>query len=199
MSTDETDTLLVECIKLINRTATFGVGVSCDMQEVASLFPKTLPIFHRVYPMCCYLAMEMLSGIAKAHGYIDGIAYCFESGQQSEGLARIFIQKLVAVPEVGADLLHVSDSFASKNDVVQLQAADLIAWEWRKWWEESVERRRQGHPNPRTMRKSLIALLSYGTGSKSEYNTKRFHLTHLEGEPLRDYAEKIIALHLVEG
>ena len=93
------------------------------------------------------------------------------------------MRAVVKNPDVKSRYRYAGDSFLPKSEAVPLQAADMLAYEWAKFRDETVER------SIRAPRKSLIALL--GT------NIKRYTGAHIEGTPLRKYMRQIEELGLL--
>jgi hypothetical protein len=79
---------------------------------------------------------------------------------------------------------YSSHAFQPKPSLGALQAADLFAWEWAKFYDETVEQ------DLRPMRASLLALL--------KKHPRRFQVTHITGEPLRRYMDQFRRLGLAQ-
>ena len=77
---------------------------------------------------------------------------------------------------------HSGDAFLPKSDAIPLQASDMLAWEWAKCRDETIER------PIRPMRKSLLALL--------QYDPKQYSLNHITGAPLKKFLAQITQLGL---
>lgn len=192
ISAAEAGRLIQGAIEIINRRACFGVAVSCNVVEMSQLLPKWIDGFQGAYPVCCYLAMLMLGDQVKRAGSQERISYYFEAGHALQPEAQRFLSAVSSTPFLKEDHRYLSHGFASKKDVVQLQSADILAWEWAKYWDETAIQRK------RTMRRSLAAILSSGSANPSEPNNERMKYTHLEGQRLREYAEKVKALGLLQ-
>lgn len=101
--------------------------------------------------------MVAVGHFLKSIGSADRATYIFEAGHPNEGVARDFIRRVIQNPDVKESYRHSGDAFLPKADAVPLQAADMLAWEWAKFRDETLE---QGI---RPIRKSLRALFE-GTG-----------------------------------
>jgi len=112
------------------------------------------------------------------------VTYVFEAGHPSEPEARDFIKRAIVSPEVKSSYRHNGDSFLAKPDAVPLQAADLLAWEWAKCRDETLE---QGI---RPLRKSLRALF--------ESAPKRYKVAHITGPPLVRFMTAVRELGLFQ-
>jgi hypothetical protein len=184
----ESDRLIKAAIKIITSRISFGVAVSCELPEIDVLLPKWMQGFEHAYPVCCHLAMTVLGHQVIESGHDDEIAYFFETGDQYSGAAHRFMARTDDVLELKQSFRHRSHTFVDKGDALPLQAADVLAWEWTKYRDETVNRR------IRKMRRSLAALLSVNR----EYDSIRYRVAHLTGEPLRSYAAKVTALGLLQ-
>jgi hypothetical protein len=178
-----------EAVKIITARISWGVAVSCDISEMDGLLPKHISGFEHAYPVCCHMAMTMLGMLVTDRAMNEQIAYFFETGHEFEGRARRFIEYMAKVPDEIKTSRHCADAWVAKDAALPLQAADMLVWEWGKYWDET---RTKGK---RPMRKSLIALLTDGSG-KPQYS-KRYRVTHLTGEPLRNAMDGVRRLELI--
>lgn len=85
-------------------------------------------------------------------------------------------------PELKEAYRHTSHTFIESDKAWALQAADVLAWEWTKFMDETVTSRK------RKMRKSLEALL--GVNNKPDPRYKGLHLT---GETLKWFVDNVSA------
>jgi hypothetical protein len=77
-------------VKIINAYASYAVCVSCDLDEIEQLAPKSamkeseiyLAGFRRAYTVCCHLTMFSLGKVLRENNGRPAIAYFFESGDQ---------------------------------------------------------------------------------------------------------------------
>ena len=183
---DQTDqrNLICEAVKIINRRITGGFAVSCNLHEVDSLSPKWMRGFSHAYPILCHLAMTSVGMLLEKIHSSDRVTYIFESGHPREIEARDFIRNALRSKELLESYRHSGDAFLPKADAIPLQAADLLAWEWAKFRDETLEHR------IRPIRKALQALM----GNKLE----RYEGTHVTGEPLRVFMAKVRELGLLQ-
>jgi hypothetical protein len=169
----ECDRLLKEAIKIIKCRMTLGVVVSCDVHDVDRLSPKFVVGFGHAYPVCCHLVMGTAGGWVKQNRPGEKITFVFESGHEFEREANRFLSSAIDTPDVKDFYQYSGHAFLPKCDAVPLQAADLLAWEWTKFKDETHDRK------IRPLRKSLYALID---GSLDRYKT-----AHLNKEPLKRY------------
>ena len=189
VSSSETGELLRKGVASINEHASFLVAVSCNVHEMSSLLPYWIRGFEGAYPVCCHMAMTMLGEVAGASSAID---YVFEEGHQHQAQAAAFMARVADVPQLKSAYQHHGHQFCSKRDGVLAETADLLAWEWGKYWDETAITQK------RKMRKSLISLVTGGSMDAQTYDTKRVKVTHLTGEPLQRFCEQVSRLGLLQ-
>jgi len=188
IGTPEAGELLKSAVKIINGRISFGVSVSCNTQELNSLLPTWIQGFEHAYPVCCHLAMLFLGTHIGDNFRGEEIAYFFETGDDYSASAHKFMQRITQMPVLKDKCLYHSHSFIEKKDALSLQAADIWAWEWAKYWDETA------FTHSRKMRKSLVALIA----KNGALDSKRHKITYLKGDPLKRWAEGIKALGLLE-
>jgi hypothetical protein len=184
ISAEEQHRLIVEAVKIVNRRITAGFAVSCNIREVELLSPKWIRGFRHAYALCCHLSMVAVGTFLAKTGNEERVNYVFESGHPHEAEARDFMRHVVQNPDVKESYRHSGDAFLSKADAVPLQAADMLAWEWAKFRDETLEQQR------RPIRKSLLSLFAS--------NLKLYSGAHVTGEPLAKFMLKIRELGLIQ-
>jgi hypothetical protein len=173
----ERDRMLCEAVNIINRRITLGVAISCHTHEVDAISAKFVRGYGHAYPLCCHLAMsDAVIGLNEA-GYQGNIAYVFEAGHAHEAEARDFVKVAALNDELRSMFRYHSDAFIPKSDAVPLQAADLLAWEWAKCQDETIEQ------PIRHVRKSLKSLFLHAP--------KRYKVAHCTGDMLKEYMHNI--------
>jgi len=183
ISNQERDRLIREAVKLINKRISFGVAISVNVSEINSLSPKWIQGFGHAYPVCCHFAMAGIGTALEKAEYADDVAYFFEAGHAYESEARRFLTHVTSkAGPLKAYYRHRSDTFAPKTDAVPLQAADMLAWEWTKCQDETIEQRM------RPVRRSLRALV--------ESNVSRYTVLHFTGPLLARYLRTVRDLGL---
>lgn len=190
ISLKESARLIREAIAIINERASFGVAISCHLAEIEPLLPKWIRGFEGAYPVCCHIAMTALGHLVRQKN--ECAAYFFESGHKHQARAHDFMSRTLDTPELRESYRHYSHTFADKSNVALLQTADVLAWEWAKYIDETVL------TPQRPMRKSLGALLTQGTFDPNGFDTERFKLSHITGEPLKNFVRQVEALGLLQ-
>jgi hypothetical protein len=178
----ERDRILKAAVALINQRMSLGVSVSCRLEEVRSAAPTWIRGFGHPYTLCCHLAMMSVGQRIADAGRADRVAYVFETGHKGRTEAQDFMRGASQAMESLEAYRHVSHAFVPKTDSSHLQAADLLAWEWAKCYDETFEM------GLRPARRSIRALL--------EGQSHRYKAVHLTGAPLRRFMTEIESMGL---
>src|ERR1051326_3669424 len=168
--------MMREAVKILNSRMTVGVAVSCRLQEMKAYSPAFIKGFGSAYSVCCHWVMNSVCMALDKAAIKDPIAYVFEAGHPHEKEARYFIGKMNENPEIKAFYRHHSDAFIPKNDAVPLKAADLLAYEWLKFKDETLDKAK------RKIRGNLLELFKHAPG--------RYQIAHVEGEKLKKAMER---------
>jgi Protein of unknown function (DUF3800) len=170
MKREEQSRLIVEAVKVINSHIRFGVCISCYLDEVRELAPRWIRGFGHAYSICAHLVLCQMGEIARKG---ENISYIFEDGHPDCGEADDFISGARRSYAYRKLYHYRSHAFVLKSDAVPLQAADMLAWEWTKFKDETLDK------GMRDLRKSLRALF--------EAHPKQYKVAHITGVPLRKY------------
>lgn len=184
---------LKKSVDIINKYASYGVCISCDVNEVNSLAPTIaapgseiyLVGFRRAYAVCCHLAMFSLSKMVCQHSPSTTINYFFESGDQYQADSQTFIS-LIRRAGLGAIYLYGSHTVTEKSKARLLETADILSWEWAK----HRERIKSNQP----IRPSLTALLDPslpGQSTPFDYASPSRRAAHITGPALSRYFDKV--------
>lgn len=184
ISAIEQQYLLVGAADIIHRRMTLGSAVSCNVAEVEQLAPKWIRGFRYAYSLCCHLNMIAIGEYLRQNDSSERVRYVFESGHRHAGETRDFIRNAILNSDVKEGYRHDGDAFLAKSQAIPLQAADLLAWEWAKCRDETLER------PIRPMRKSLLALF--------KLDPKRYKVAHITGKSLAIFMDQIRNLGLLE-
>ena len=125
---EDTDKLATKAIELVKLYATHGFAASVDLDDFR-LIPN-LGLFDSAYSFSC---LQMLFGVkrwADANRFCGEIAYIFESGALHQSEANAFMNKVFKTPQMKNEFRYSTHDFKSKSEVIQLQCADLLAWQW---------------------------------------------------------------------
>jgi len=171
------DARLRAAVALINDRMSFGVAVSCRLPEVNRFAPRWIRGFGHAYTLCCHLCMMSIGDWISDNGRQDRVAYLFESGYKGQGEAHDFLTGARSENLGQQNYRYHSHGFVPKADSSHAQAAGLLAWEWTKCYDETVEQR------IRPIRLSLAALLSK--------HPNKYKALHITGLPLRRFMAEI--------
>jgi hypothetical protein len=184
----ESERLFKGAVEIINRRMSYGVVISCSLPEIDALLPKWIHGFEHAYPVCCHLVMTQLGMFLADNLRTESVDYFFEDGDEYAGVARDFMSRTLDVPVLKTLYRHASHRFVDKTEAIALQAADLLAWEWAKFMDETVK-----HPKRRT-RRSLIALMT----KNAQFDSTRYEGHHIEGETLATFCRKVHELGILQ-
>lgn len=188
-SVDDVNRMMKRAIGIINERVSVAAVVICNRKEFEAVAPASRG-FSDPYPVCCHLCMSLMGQwLDKRSPNQGNISYFFEAGNKHYGEADDLIN-LAATPdgiEAGLSRFYRyrSHTFLRKDaeGSAPLQAADLLAWEWTKVKDETLDR------GLRRPRRSLLALLN----GKRENFLER----HLTGTPLKIYCEQMAGFDLL--
>lgn len=149
------DEMVREAVSIIRKRMMCGVAVSCWVQDVENHSPQWIKGFKSPYSICCHLAMSAMAMWTVKNDSRSGIAYAFEAGDRYASEANYMMSNAAIHPEVQRGYQYKSHSFLLKTDqqAVPIQAADFLAWEWSKFFDETF------HQRKRQMRLSLAHLI----------------------------------------
>lgn len=190
LTKDQSSELLKGQVKIIREHASFGVAISCDLNEVSKLLPVEAasgsePLsngFRKPYAVCCHLAMHTLGRMASQNGKGAGIAYVFEAGDQYNGESKKFIDHALAAGPMRSVYQCRSHGFLEKPDARLLETSDILAWEWAK----HIDRLKEG----KAARPSLRALID-GEVSGADYKSANYVAQHVTGARLDRFCDKV--------
>lgn len=189
---DKVETYLKNSIAIVNRYRSYGVAVSCDLNEINALAPisaatdsqRYLAGFRRAYPICCHLAMSTFGKLVREHGGGDhDIAYFFETGDADQAESQQFIAMGATEPILRRYWSLATNTLIDKADARLLEPSDILAWEWAK----HRERVRQG----KGKRPPLRDLLGDGIEDEKSFSSGAMRAMHLQGDSLKNYFENV--------
>lgn len=157
--TDEDHLRLIQgAIAIIRERVDYSVAVSCKLSEIHAIKRGGSPAVS-AYSMCIHLCMSQVGDWVRKTGRDDRVAYVFEQGYGTEADARASIAESCQEPTLRESYRYAADAFLPKG-TPQLQAADFLAWEWAKCYDETLDQPK------RQVRASLWALAQ---GRKGRY------------------------------
>jgi hypothetical protein len=149
-------------IGIIKRRAAIGVVVSVCQQDYATVAAPGLSQAGGAYVLCLMWCLAGVSAWVNRHNFQGSIAYFFEAGHRLQSHANRAMNSLASNPILSAQSRYGGHAFLPKDLaepdkrlVRPLQAADLLAWQWHKDWDNRFGPTRRGR---RLDLDSLLAL-----------------------------------------
>jgi hypothetical protein len=176
----EHDRLVAAGVSLLREYTIAGVISSCWMQDVENYGPTWIKGFAHAYSIAGHMAMVGIGKWARLNNYNGGIAYIIEAGDEGYDQLEHLLSYASKSQEVADAYQWNGHSTAPKTPHSPFHAPDLFAWEWGKYWTETVIQRK------RPIRRSLASLLIDRLDC--------YTVMHLGGEPLLKFFEHINAL-----
>ena len=154
LTKDERIAVQTKLIEAIKRHASQGVAITVDPTEYATFskrFPFKRGLYDSAYAFCAQVIMAGVSVFIERNPQIGKMAYFFEAGHSSAPQADEIMRTMLAQPAVKHQFRYAAHAFVEKRDAPQIQAADLLAWQW------YTDRRHTAEGRPR--RKDCASLL----------------------------------------
>ncbi len=133
LTKDERIAVQTKLIEAIKRHAIQGVAITVDPTEYAT-FSKRLPfkrgLYDSAYAFCAQVIMTGVSVFIERNPQIEKMAYFFEAGHSSAPQADEIMRTMLAQPAIKQQFRYAAHAFVEKRDAPQIQAADLLAWQW---------------------------------------------------------------------
>jgi hypothetical protein len=121
-------------IGIIKRRALFGLVTSvCEADYMAVAHRKYK--HEGAYVLCLQWCLTGVAGWVDKHKIEGKVAYFFETGHPLRSIANEAMNSLATQPVMKAACLYGSHTFIPKDGALALQAADLLAWQWHKDWD----------------------------------------------------------------
>jgi hypothetical protein len=184
---------LKDSIALINRFASYGVAISCDLKEMGRLLPTAaapgseiyLDGFSSAYATCCHLAMYNLANLLREHESRSRISYFFEAGDKDQAKAARFWE-LAARSALAERYRLLAHTRIKKEDCRLLEMSDILAWEWAR----HIERVQKGQ-RTRPSLKVMLDPDGDGLSSERDYASHSRRALHITGASLERYFTRV--------
>jgi hypothetical protein len=163
------------CIAIIKSKIAYGIAVTVEPRRFDEIMPKS-PEIGTAYCLCAHMCLTAVKSWANEQNYAGKIAYFFESGHRSQAEANGIMDRIFRMPALRAEHRYVSHTFADKQDMRPLQAADMIAWHWFTDHKRRMERKKL------SPRKDCFELMYGGP----------YHALHYDDRLLRELAGKVL-------
>ncbi len=123
-------------IEVLKSTLMYGMLAEIETAvyeaEIKRLGPKVRRMVGSSYSICAIRCAQNVAEWLTENGIEGDVHYLFESGCQYAGEAAHFFKQIGRTPELKSRFRFGGCSFVTKQEAPQLQAADLLAWEWQR-------------------------------------------------------------------
>lgn len=150
----ERDNLLKLSVALINRHRALSVAVVCKTQDMEDAAPEWAKELSHAYTMCAHFCLALTSQWLDERKDKRPVTYYIEAGHKHEGAANRLFNSARRFDNFKTLYQYGDHDFIGKQDATPLHAADLWAWEFAKYYDETHLQR------TRVMRGSTIALMN---------------------------------------
>lgn len=160
LSKEERGDFLKEAVSIVNRYRLVAVACSCRVSDFNVL--KRIRRFHGFnspYAVCTHTCMILIGNWLRLQKNPARVAYLFEAGHRHAPDAERLLSRVTEAASIKNSYRYRDHKFLEKTDAVPLQAADLLAWEYAKFQDESA------HQFKREPRASYVALRDADRGS----------------------------------
>lgn len=131
----------------------YGVSASIFEGTYDVLMPKVNGFTHgSPFLWCIFMVLAGVRTRAIQDGQVGNVSYVFESGDPHQRMASRVLDSLSLNPAFKMLYRYRSHGFLAKQDALQLQAADLLAWHHVKEWKRQEAKK--------DMRPDFVELLS---------------------------------------
>jgi hypothetical protein len=117
-------------VDLIKKTAFRGFVRFMQRNTMSSVQREMRRSTGSEYSLCTLSCMEAMAEIARRHN--RRIEYFIEDGNEFAGELRHFLNLIKSNPDRKAHFAMAGAGTYSKREVIQLQAADFLGWEFRR-------------------------------------------------------------------
>jgi hypothetical protein len=131
------DKVAREAISLIRKYAELGIVTYLDEQEFKQKVPRQNEI-GGPYEFCVWNSFMGVRAWLDRTKYPGKVSYFFEAGDKSQRKANALLSRIFQHPEL-KDAYRLSNfGFVDKKQASACQAADLLAWQWNKEYENRI-------------------------------------------------------------
>lgn len=167
-------------VALVREYVIAGTIVSCWKQDIDRFAPTWIKGFGHAYSVAGHMALGAMGEWATRHNYRGGISYVIEEGDDGYDQLAHLLSYAPKSPEARALYQWRGHTTAPKTPCSPFHAPDLLAWEWGKYWTETVVK------PVRPIRMSLVRLLVD--------DLDKYRFLHLGGDPLLRFLNQIHAV-----
>jgi hypothetical protein len=169
-----------QLIAITRQSISYGIAITVEPKTFEKIIPAS-PEIGSAYSVLAHACLTAVKSWANETQYAGDIAYFFESGHKSQSEANAIMERLFRIPKLRADHRYASHTFADKQKVRALQAADFIAWQWFTDHKRRMERKKL------QARRDCYELMK-----PRDDGTPLFHALHYEEHMLRKIAGVVL-------
>lgn len=119
--------------RIINQSMSYGVVIAVNEDEYNEIMPEH-PLIGSAYSFVARQTFNAIKTWAEREKYNGPISYFFEAGHSHELDADRIMQEHVRSSEVRSSVRYYKHEFLRKEEVLALQAADLLVWHYHNDW-----------------------------------------------------------------
>ncbi len=131
-------------IAIIKKFAIQGLAITvnkAEFDEVMLTQPIVSSVYDSAYAFCAHTILAGVSCWIDANPLVNNMSYFFEAGHSSESTANKIMNTLFQQPQNNVAFRYGGHEFVQKEKCPQVQAADLLAWQWYKDRKNELEKR----------------------------------------------------------
>jgi hypothetical protein len=129
LNDNERIALVKELINVITNNMALGFAVSVSEEEFNRLVPEDRRI-PGPYAFCLRQCLVFAYSWIEQNNLADKMAFFFEAGHRDQSRANEMMNRMASSPVIKDRYRYVGHAFADKKEMLPLQAADLLAWQW---------------------------------------------------------------------
>jgi len=144
---EKKDEILHTLVQTIKETMVVGAVVAIEKsayEAEAQRQPQFRRILGSAYSVCAMRCAQYMAVWLERNALAGRIKYFFEAGNEHEGEAKHFLSQIEQNRELKERYRMDEYSFVPKGGAPQLQAADLLAWEWQRNHETAMNPEHSG-------------------------------------------------------
>jgi Protein of unknown function (DUF3800) len=116
-------------IRLVNDHALLGLAVAVNEHDYNIWFPQPNPVGSS-YSFCCWQILAGIQSWIWRNNFEGNVSFFYETGHASGPEANSLMTRIFNNPALRERYRYLSHTFADKQALRPLQAADMLAWHW---------------------------------------------------------------------
>jgi hypothetical protein len=123
-------------IDVLKSTSMYGIIVEIETvayeRQIKRLGAHLRSMVGSAYSICAVRCAGNVAEWLEQHGIAGDVHYYFEAGCRYAGEAAHFFSQIRDTPQLQSRFRFGGNSYPTKDQAPQLQAADLLVWEWQR-------------------------------------------------------------------